>query len=167
MENLKKFLCVTTIPDVDTLENPLLENYLKNNKIKVSDRIKEFANNFDNFVKCEEKINRLNNFQNDKNNQNVIVKANKTAELKKLQNSQHKNREAILKNSADLIKKQNQVYFKHIYYLQEVDKLLDKINSFKTIHKKSDLINYNNFDDYNKENPNNYNEINYKMNIDS
>jgi hypothetical protein len=131
MENLKKFLCVSTMPNTDTVDNPLFEDYLKNNKIKVSEKIKEFASNLDNFVKFEEKIQKLNEPE-------VSNKPKDSSEMKKLLNCQHKTRESILKNSADLIKKQNQVYFKHIYYLQEVDKLLEKINSFKIIHNKSD-----------------------------
>ena len=134
MENLKNFLSVSTIPKLDTFDNPLFDNYIKNNKIKVSDKIKEYAYNLDDFVKNEDKIFKLN--EEKKGNTNSS-KPTEVAEIKKLKTNQHKLREGLLRNSADLIKKQNQVYFKHVYYLQEVDKLLEKINSFKKINKKS------------------------------
>lgn len=160
MENLKKFLFNTTIPNYDNIENPILESFLKNNKIKVSERTKELAYNLDNYVRCEEKINKISDTQN---NQNIHYESNESSELRKLKNNQHKNREGILKNSADLIKKQNQVYFKHIYYLHEVDMLLEKINSFKMINKNFENNYSNNFVEYeniktnSKIDPTNYN----------
>jgi len=133
MQNLKNFLSVSTMPNVEIMDNPLFDKYLKTNKIKISEKIKEFAGNLDNFVKFEEKLRRLNSQENSS-------KSKDSVEVKKLLNTHHKHRESILKNSADLIKKQNQVYFKHVYYLQEVDKLLEKINSFKVIHNNSGNI---------------------------
>jgi hypothetical protein len=122
IENLRQLLHVTTIPGENTLDNPLFENFVRNpgNKVRISDKIKEFAGNLEDFNKMEDKIIQLTEGENSRKSQDLL----------------NKTRGKILMNSADTVKKQNQVYFKHVYYLQEVEKMLDKITSFKKVHEK-------------------------------
>jgi hypothetical protein len=146
LENLRQLLNVTTIPNSNTLENPLFQSYMKNNsKIKISEKIKEFAQNLEDFTKYSVLINKLEEQemahtaqcaltpQSPQAAQNAISYDKNFANqnMKKYMDAQHLYRGGLLKNAADTIKKQNQVYFKHVYYLQEIDKLLDKIDSFK------------------------------------
>lgn len=117
LEDLKQLL--DTNIDIDALsQNPLFLNLIKNNKIKISQKNLEFATIF----KEREKFN-INK-----------IKTTEPDEVKKQSDLENKMRENLLKYSAEVIKKQNQTTFKHIFYLQEVDKLLDKINSYKKIN---------------------------------
>jgi hypothetical protein len=126
LENLRQLLSVTTIPASNTLDNPLFQNFVRTNKVRISDKIKEFAQNLEEFNKIEEKIKK---FQEDGLAQSTDVN--------KLEESLNKSRGKFLQNSADTIKKQNQVYFKHVYYLQEVEKMMDKIESYKKVYEKT------------------------------
>jgi len=152
LENLRQLLNVTTIPNSNTLDNPLFHNFMKNNsKIKISDKIKEFAQNLEDFTKYEDLVCKIKEDmavdENNKENSSKICNDNYSNSnssnhlLKKHLDSQNIFRGNLLKNSADIIKKQNQVYFKHIYYLQEIDKMLDKINSFKKFLPKTEDTN--------------------------
>ena len=56
LENLRQLLSVTTIPSGNTLDNPLFHSFIKNNKVKISDKLKEFASDLDEYYKYEERI---------------------------------------------------------------------------------------------------------------
>jgi hypothetical protein len=151
LESLKQLLCVSTQINSDNLENPLFQIYLKNNNITISDKIKEMANNLESLERYNERLLKIKEDQKDTiNNENTNSNGNKNShkkEIEKLTQIQNKTREAILRSTSEVVKKQNQVYFKHIFYLQEVDKMLEKINAFKKIHGKTDTAtvseNYN------------------------
>jgi hypothetical protein len=111
IEDLTKLLVATTNITIETLKNPLFENFILNQKIKISDKIKNYATNLDEFITLKNKTE----IDDDYKRQMLI----------------NLNRGKFLTNTADIIKKQNQVYFRHAYYLQEVDKMLDKIADSK------------------------------------
>lgn len=124
IDNLKQLLNVTTIPNQNTLENPLFHNYMKGNKIKISEKIKEYAQTLDDYQRYHEKINNFNENCDEKDKKKTMSQLNSS-------------RGRLLSLSAETIKKQNQVYFKHNFYLQEIQKLLEKIKSIKDKNENS------------------------------
>lgn len=134
----------------ENLNNPLFPNLILNKKIKISPKIVEFATslkNLSNFeLKNDNKLkktftrneNLLVNNENkmivdDSNNDKVYDRQNSfltNDELNNLDYQFENNcRGQVLRFCSDGIKKQNQIFFKHVFYLQELDKMLEKINN--------------------------------------
>jgi hypothetical protein len=126
LENLRQLLSFNTIPTLSNMDNPLFQNLFKNHRNKISDKIKELATNFENFENYKQNSNKIRG-EGDSD----------ALEVEKAEKLENKYRENLLKITADTVKKQNQIYFKHVYYLQELDKMLDKINTFKSLSEKS------------------------------
>lgn len=127
-------LLTSKISIFDNLNNPLFPNLILNKKIIISQKIVDFAlcikkiekeNELAKSIKEDEmlipeenKINDSNNFESSFFRKNV----NKM-------NSDNNTRGQILRFSSNGIKKQNQIFFKHVFYLQEIDKMIAKLEN--------------------------------------
>jgi hypothetical protein len=103
--------------------NPNFPDYLVNNKIKINPKIPDLSKDLDS----------LNRYK-----LTTATLAQDSAEIPKEELSnfleqENKSREAMMKDCAELIKKEFLIFAKHTHYLLEVDKLLDKINSYKKL----------------------------------
>jgi hypothetical protein len=114
------------------LHNPLLINYLIANKIKVNPKLVEFSKNFDELGKISHYTASLKK-EIDEGRENL------KEELQSTLQQENKVRENMLRDAADFIKKESLVYSKHVHYLMEVDKLLDKINSYKKLNNSNSM----------------------------
>ena len=128
-----------------------------NKKIKISQKIVDFAKSLKNLNSSEnkndfklkkiflEKANFLNEenkmiiddeFNSDKK-RNIELSADEVNKIEYTIENNHRGQ--LLRNCADTVKKQNQIFFKHVFYLQEIDKMLEKLEKCK--NKNSSEIN--------------------------
>ena len=141
----------------ENLNNPLFPNLILNKKIKISQKIVDFAKSLKNLNSSEnkndfklkkiflEKANFLNEenkmiiddeFNSDKK-RNIELSADEVNKIEYTIENNHRGQ--LLRNCADTVKKQNQIFFKHVFYLQEIDKMLEKLEKCK--NKNSSEIN--------------------------
>lgn len=138
---LKQLLTISSVPNFESLSNPLFQDLLKCNKIKISSKILEFASNNYNYdvnkdrsakIKVEfDKINELVD-ENENFEEKIAMKEN---EYKRCLNLENKYRENLLKNGVETIKTQYQPHMKNVIIFKEVESLLDKIKRFKNKKK--------------------------------
>jgi hypothetical protein len=145
------------VPDnMEFDENSIFLNLIKQGKVKINSNLLDFSENIYKFQKFNEKQRKLqeqinttvskqiDNTSETNSNQTIKTeeeqnKNNKIEDLKteliRVESNENRAAEDLLKNCLELAKKQNQVFFKHIFYLQEIDKMIDRINSYKAISK--------------------------------
>ena len=91
----------------ENLNNPLFPIILLNKKIKIFPRLVDYAFH----------LKKLND--------------NNLGDLELIENNNKLNknniRGKVLIISSDLLKNQNQIFFKHVFYLQEIDKMIKNI----------------------------------------
>lgn len=158
--NSLKALLTPKISIFENLKNPLFPNLIINKKIKISPKIVEFATSLKNLHTSEtKKDSSLKNIFNDKtsnqyngsnNNDKMLIDDNingnrnsifTTDDLKNIDYSiENNNRGEVLRHSADAIKKQNQIFFKHVFYLQEIDKMIDKLENSGSINNSKIIL---------------------------
>jgi hypothetical protein len=112
LENLKQLLI--NLPNISNQESNLIISYLINNKVKIPQKIIDYTKGIENFQRYYE----INNESTEMDIE-----------------SENKIRESLIRESSEFIKKESQVYSKHVLYLQEVDRLLDKIYSYKKLNQ--------------------------------
>jgi len=161
-EKLNSLKCLLTpkISIFDNLNNPLFPNLIINRKIKISPKIVDFATSLKNLNTAESKKEKsLKRIYNDKssdlnnipNNEEKIIiddvrdqKKTSIYTIENLNNIDYtidnKYRGEVLRFSADAIKKQNQIFFKHVFYLQEIDKMIEKLENPITTNSSKSII---------------------------
>jgi hypothetical protein len=132
MSSLKSLLS-SKISIFENINNPLFPNLILNKKIIISQKIVDFA-------LCLKKIEKENEIENkviqedilleeEKENSNENYKKNYNINNSLRLNSDNNSRGQILRFSSNAIKKQNQIFFKHVFYLQEIDKMIAKLEN--------------------------------------
>lgn len=157
-EKLHSLKCLLTpkISIFDNLNNPLFPNLIINKKIKISQKIVELATSLKNLNTCESKNDKsikalfkeknLSFHNEDKMVIDDIKESNKnninsTDDFNNTDYSIENNyRGQVLRLSADAIKKQNQIFFKHVFYLQEIDKMIEKLDNPAIFNNSKSVI---------------------------
>lgn len=142
--------------DMEFDEKSIFLNLIKQGKVKINTNLLDFSENLIKLQKFKERKSKLqeqikssenitlelnsNNISsepfNNSNDKNILLNNEELkTEYIRLESNENRSGEEMLKNILELSKKQNQVFFKHIFYLQEIDKMLDRINSYKAISK--------------------------------
>lgn len=147
--NSLKSLLTPKIFIFDNLKNPLFPNLIINKKIKISQKIVDFATSLKNLNSAETKKERSlkrifiekgsDNYNDINNGDKMIIDDFKTTNKTSIYSADDLNninyviennyRGQVLRYSADAIKKQNQIFFKHVFYLQEIDKMIEKLEN--------------------------------------
>jgi hypothetical protein len=109
-----------TLPNLDNINNPLVIPYLICNNFKIPDKVIDFSKNFENMEKYKEMAD--------------AAEKENVGDVGDLKASENKYREGVLRNASELIKSETQIFAKHVAYLQEIDRLLDKISSYKKLN---------------------------------
>jgi len=131
MSSLRSLLS-SKISIFDNLNNPLFPNLILNKKIIISQKIVDFAlclkkiekeNEMAKAIKEDMILEEEKDYTNDNYRKNSALRIN--------MNSDNNNRGQILRFSSNAIKKQNQIFFKHVFYLQEIDKMISKLENNK------------------------------------
>jgi len=150
--NSLKSLLTPKICIFENLNNPLFPNLMINKKIKITPKVVEYATSLKNLnsseIKNESKLKTIlkeklykkeqinsNRMTIDEINSNYDIKNRTydTEELNDIDNNIENNyRGQVLRYCSDAIKKQNQIFFKHVFYLQEIDKMIEKLDKTKS-----------------------------------
>jgi hypothetical protein len=123
LANLKGLLNITD--DCD-LTNPNIVDYMINNKIRINPKIPELGSGLYNLQRHKMETAKYM-AELDEGKEEVRPDLERTLML------ENKAREVLLRDAADLIKKESLIFSKHVHYLVEIDRLLDKINSYKKL----------------------------------
>ncbi len=146
-EKLNSLKCLLTpkILIFENLNNPLFPNLIINKKIKISPKIVDFSSSLKNLNASENKKEKslkiiYNYSSNNINYEDKMIiddvrdgKKNSVFTKDDLNNIdyaiENNHRGQVLRHSSDAIKKQNQIFFKHVFYLQEIDKMMEKLEN--------------------------------------
>ena len=112
LDNLKQLLL--NLPNIDNQNKNLIISYLINNKVKIPQKIIDFTKGIENF-------------------ENYFELKREATDID--EEAENKVRENLIRESGEFIKKESQVYSKHVLYLQEIDRILDKIYSYKKLNQ--------------------------------
>lgn len=118
VNELKIILIDNLDEPLKSFDNPTFKNLLNRGKVKIPHKIMEYLGFYENFDKYGIKAEKAK-------------KDNFEDEYSKFIVLENKYRENLLKNSLDLLKKNVNIYHKHVELLSEVDNLLGKINLIK------------------------------------
>jgi regulator of Ty1 transposition protein 103 len=137
--NSLRNLLTPKISIFENLNNPLFPNLILNKKIKISPKIVEFGANLESLKFYENKNdNKIKKMFSENSDWNENLNRNQSS-FEDINNVdftiEHNKRGQVLGLCADAIKKQNQIFFKHVFYLQEIDKMLEKIEKNKQPRK--------------------------------
>jgi hypothetical protein len=143
---LKQLLTISSVPNFESLSNPLFQDLLKCNKIKISSKILEFASNYYNFeINKDRSVKIKLDFDKINSNEGILIKETMEAiyeklsmkenEYKRCLTLENKYRENLLKNGLETIKSQYQSHLKNVIIFKEVEGLLEKIKRFKNKKK--------------------------------
>lgn len=143
---LKQLLTISSVPNFESLSNPLFQDLLKCNKIKISSKILDFASNYYNFEINKERSLKIRN-EIDKRNKNedeILQESTENIsekismqenEFKRCLTLENKYRENLLKNGIETVKSQYQSHLKNVIIFKEVEGLLEKIKRYKNKKK--------------------------------
>lgn len=115
-----KSLLSTKISIFDNLNNPLFPYLILNKKVSISPKIAEFAISLKKLEQEKEILRSLKKEDDDSMDEKIILEYKDNINNNTVRGN-------VLRNSSNAIKKQNQIFFKHIFYLQEIDKILLKL----------------------------------------
>jgi hypothetical protein len=118
LNHLRQMLAI--LPNIDNINNPLVVPYLITNNFKIPSKLIEFSKNLENMNKYKEMAD--------------AAETEKTEDADNLRASENKYRESVLRAATDFIKIETQTFTKHVSYLQEIDRMLDKIASYKKLN---------------------------------
>ncbi len=153
--NSLKNLLTPKISIFENLKNPLFPNLIINKKIRIAPKIVDFATSLKNLSNAENKnenilkkifIEKTKSEINNNSEHNNLNRDNKKEifpieSLNNIDYSIENNyRGQVLSFCSDSIKKQNQIFFKHVFYLQEIDKMIDKLEKNNLTNKNKENL---------------------------